>query len=69
MSVRRKVYLVLLSRKFKTLDLMKAFAMSANLVVNPDDISNLALILKKGISDHEKFYKVFVDTLLETGKD
>jgi hypothetical protein len=69
MSIRRKIYLVLLSRKFKTLDLMKAFAMSANLVVNTDDISNLALILKKGISDHEKFYKVFMDTLVETGKD
>lgn len=69
MSVRRKIYLVLLSRKFKTLDLMKAFAMSANLVVNPNDISNLALILKKGISDHEKFYKVFMDILVETGKD
>ncbi len=69
MSVRRRIYLVLLSRKLKTLDLMKAFAMSANLLVNPDDLSNLALILKKGISDHEKFYKVFMDTLVETGKD
>jgi hypothetical protein len=69
MSVRRKVYLVLLSRKFKTMDLMKAFGMSANLVVSPDDLSNLSLILKKGISDHEKFYKVFMDTLIDTGKD
>ena len=69
MSLRRKIFLVLLSRKFKTMDLMRAFGMSTNLVVNPDDLSNLTLILKKGISDNEKFYKAFVDTLVETGKD
>jgi len=69
MSVRRRIFLVLLSRKFKTMDLMKAFGMSANLVVNPDDLSNLTLILKKAISDNEKFYKVFLDTLVETGKE
>ena len=69
MSVRRRIFLVLLSRKFKTMDLMKAFGMSANMLVNPDDISNLSLILKKGISDNEKFYKVFLDTLIETGKE
>jgi hypothetical protein len=27
------------------------------------------LVLKKGISDNEKFYKVFTDTIKETGKD
>jgi len=69
MSVRRRIFLVLLSREFKTMDLMKAFGMSTNMVVNPNDLSNLSLILKKGISDNEKFYKVFLDTLIETGKD
>jgi len=69
MSLRRKVFLVLLSDKFKTMDNMMAFGKSANLVVNPDDLSNLPLILKKAISDNEKFYKVFMDTLKETGKD
>ncbi len=69
MSLRRKIFLVLLSDKFKTMDNMMAFGKSANLVVNPDDLSNLPLILKKAISDNEKFYKVFMDTLKETGKD
>jgi len=63
MSVRRKTFLVLLSQKFKTMDNMTAFGESANLVVNPDDLSSLPLILKKAISDNEKFYKVFVDTI------
>ena len=69
MSLRRKTFLVLLSDKFKTMDNMMAFGKSANLVVNPDDLSKLPLILKKVISDNERFYKVFMDTLKETGKD
>lgn len=69
MSIRRKIFLVLSSEKLKTLDNMMAFAKSANLVVNPDDLHNLPLILKKAISDHERFYKVFEDTLKEVGKD
>lgn len=69
MSLRRKTFLVLLSDKFKTMDNTMAFGKSANLVVNPDDLSNLPLILKKAISDNERFYKVFMDTLKETGKD
>lgn len=69
MSERRKVFLVLLGNKFKTMDHMMAFAKSANLVVSPDDLSNLPLILRKAISDNEKFYKVFVDALKEIGKE
>jgi predicted Zn finger-like uncharacterized protein len=69
MSVRRKTFLVLLSKEFKTMDNMRAFGESANLVVNPDDLSSLPLILKKAISDNEKFYKVFMDTIKEAGKD
>jgi hypothetical protein len=69
MSVRRRIFLALLSKKFKTMDLLKALALSANLLINPDDLVNLSLVLKKGISDHEKFYKVFMDTLKEAGKD
>jgi predicted Zn finger-like uncharacterized protein len=69
MSERRKVFLVLLSNKFKTMDHMMAFARSANLVISPDDLSNLSLILRKAISDNEKFYKVFVDALKEIGKE
>ncbi len=68
MSVRRKIFLALVSDNFKTMDNMMAFAMSANVVINSKDIEKLHLILKKAISENERFYKVFLDALVETGK-
>ena len=68
MSVRRRIFLALMGDKFKTTDNMMAFAMSANIVINKKDVEKLSAILKRAISENEKFYKVFMDTLIETGK-
>ena len=68
MPVRRRVFLVFLSDKFKTMDNMMAFARSANVVINLRDLDKLHLVLKKAISENEKFYKIFMDTLAEVGK-
>ena len=68
MSSRRRIFLTLLSNYLHTMDSMTAYAMSANMVINLKDIANLSAILKKGLTDHEKFYKIFMDTLLEVGK-
>ena len=68
MSVRRRIFLALISDNFKTMDNMMAFAMSANVVINSKDIEKLHLILKKAVSENERFYKIFMDTLVETGK-
>jgi predicted Zn finger-like uncharacterized protein len=68
MSVRRKIFLALISDNYKTMDNMMAFAMSANVVINSKDIEKLHLILKKAVSENERFYKVFTDTMVETGK-
>jgi predicted Zn finger-like uncharacterized protein len=68
MSVRRKIFLALVSDQFKTMDNMMAFAMSANVVINTKDLQKLHLILKKAVSENERFYKVFMDTMIETGK-
>ena len=68
MSVRRRIFLALLSDKFKTMDNMMAFSLSANAVINTKDMEKLHPILKKAISDNDKFYKIFMDTMKEMGK-
>lgn len=68
MSVRRRVFLALVADEFKTMDHMMAFAMSANMVINGGDLDRLTSIMQHAISDNEKFYKVFMDTMVEVGK-
>ena len=45
-----------------------AFSLSANAVINTKDMEKLHPILKKAISDNDKFYKIFMDTMKEMGK-
>ena len=68
MSVRRHIFLALIADEFKTMDHMMAFTMSANLVINGNDLDRLTAILKHSILDNEKFYKVFMETMSEVGK-
>jgi predicted Zn finger-like uncharacterized protein len=68
MSVRRRIFLALISDGFKTMDNMMAFSISANVVINTKDTEKLNLVLKKAIAENERFYKVFADILAETGK-
>jgi hypothetical protein len=44
---------------------MEAFARSVNLIVNAKDVVNFNKILKNALSDHEKFYKIYKESLKE----
>ena len=68
MSARRRIFLALMGEDFKTTDNMMAFALSANLVINLKEVDQLSTILKRAISENEKFFKVFMDALVEEGK-
>ena len=68
MSVRRKIFLVLIGDRFKTRDNMMAFALSGNVVINPKELNRFSPILRNAISENEKFYKVYLDTMAELGK-
>ena len=68
MTERRKIFVALMGERFKSMDNLIAFAMSANAVINPKDTDKLSAMLKGAISDHEKFYKVFMETLVEVGR-
>jgi hypothetical protein len=67
-SVRRQIFLALISENFKTMDNMLAFALSANTVINAHELDQLSLMLGAAFAEHEKFYKVFYETLSEVGK-
>ena len=68
MAQRRNSFVILVGDAFRTLDAMQAYAQSVHLVVNPSDLSNLGVILKKSLVDFEMFYRVYRTVLAETGK-
>ncbi len=68
MHTRRQSFLVLMGREFSTMDRMAAFGLSADLVVNPGHINEIAGILKAALWNHENFYGAFTEILSELGK-
>jgi hypothetical protein len=68
MSIRRDMFLVLISDAFRTADNMMAFSMSANLVANPKSLDSFESILQRAQKENRFFYKVFFDVLEETGR-
>ena len=68
MAQRRNSFVVIIGDAFRTLDAMQAYAQSVHLVVNPSDLSNLGVILKKSLTDFERFYRVYRTALAETGE-
>ena len=63
MEVRRNIYVVLITRRFRTMDNMAAFQKSVNIVVNTDNISDFDKILRRGMADSGLFYQVYKDCL------
>lgn len=69
METRRKMFVAMVGKNFKTLDNMAAFVRSVNIVINEADFPNLELILRKSMNESETFFRVYRDTLIETGKE
>jgi len=67
-GLRRKIFVVLLGREFKTFDNMMAFTRSVNVVVNLNDLPHLPAIIRKGLEDNNDFYRVFREMLVEVGR-
>lgn len=62
MVMRRNIFLILLTTRFRTMDNMETFHKSVNLIINKANINDFNKILLRGIADHEVFYKVFHNT-------
>ena len=68
MAIRRKIFVVLVTNRFRTMDNMAAFNKSVNIVVNTKNLDEIGKIIKRGLSDNAAFYRVFKDALVKTGK-
>ena len=68
MTTRREMFVVLIGQRLKTADHLQAFMESVNLTLHPDDLPQLKMLLSRGLRDHKRFYKMFTECLIETGK-
>ncbi|MEW6076998.1 MAG: zinc-ribbon domain-containing protein [Thermodesulfobacteriota bacterium] len=59
MKSRRGTFVVLLTKRFKTMDAMTAFEKSVELIINLNDINHFEKILKRALADHEQFYRIY----------
>ena len=63
MSVRRNIFVAMITRRFRTMDNMTAFQKSVNMVVNVDNLSDFDKILRRGMADYGIFYQAYKDSL------
>lgn len=68
MSIRRNIFLTLITNRFRTMDNMAAFNKSVNLIVNLKNINEIEKILRRGVADNKAFYRVFKESLIKTGR-
>ncbi|MEA1946786.1 MAG: zinc-ribbon domain-containing protein [Thermodesulfobacteriota bacterium] len=68
MSIRRNIFLTLITNRFRTMDNMEAFNKSVNLIVNLKNINEIEKILRRGVADNKAFYCVFKESLIKTGR-
>ena len=68
MTTRRRIFVALISEKYRTMDNMAAFNRSVNIVINLKSIGDAGKIVKQGVADNRAFYHVFQETLQKMGK-
>mgnify|MGYP000270054747 CR=1 FL=1 len=68
MSIRRNIFVALVTKRFRTMDNMAAFNQSVNLVINLKNIDEIEKILKRCVADYEDFYRVYKRALIKTGR-
>jgi predicted Zn finger-like uncharacterized protein len=68
MAIRRNIFVAMISSRYRTMDNMMAFHASVNLIINIKNIEDIGKILSRGITDSELFFRIYKDTLKETGR-
>lgn len=68
MALRRRMFVVLVTDRSRTMDRMAALEQSVDIVVNRSSLDELEKILVLAIKEHEQFYAVFNESLKKAGK-
>lgn len=68
MSVRRNIFVGLISSRHRTMDNMTAFQKSVDLIINSKNIDEVGKVLSRGITDSDFFYRSFKETLKKMGR-
>lgn len=68
MSIRRNIFVGLISKQYTTRDNMAAFLKSVNLTINERDVPHLDKLLKNAINDNELFFTIFKESMRKVGK-
>ena len=68
MTVRRQMFVVMISNQYRTMDQMMAFRYSVNIIVNTKNVDDIGKVIQRGLTDSEFFYGVFQETLKEVGR-
>ncbi len=68
MSVRRNIFVAMISSRYRTMDNMMAFHSSVNIIINTKNIEDVGKIVSRGITDTELFFNIYKEALRETGR-
>ncbi|MBI5579232.1 MAG: zinc-ribbon domain-containing protein [Deltaproteobacteria bacterium] len=68
MSVRRNIFVAMITGRHRTMDNMTAFMKSVNLIINTKNIEDFGKIMSRGLTDHLAFYQIYREKLKETGR-
>ncbi len=68
MSIRRNVFVGLITKQYATRDNMAAFLKSVNLTINEKDVRHIDKLLKNAINDNDLFFTVFKESMKKFGR-
>jgi predicted Zn finger-like uncharacterized protein len=67
MDTRRQIIVVLISKRYRTMDHMLAFKKSVNMILNTKHLEKIGLILGRGLADRDLFYRAFNESRVNLG--
>ncbi len=68
MASRRKLFVLLISETYRTMDNMAAFHLSVDMIINAGNMTEFDKILVPSVKKHDLFYKVFSESMKAVGK-